>query len=169
MYITSNAFKCKYWFTIFRAFVVNLSMRKRNALGLLERVEKKDDSANRTKDTFEKLRVVLKLLLRNTLIHVLRNGKLILWLSLICNIIHGAIYNSEVDDFSVSVHFSVTCEKEFLGNINIVTTVEGIWLPYLLRYFSLLTNMRNYGFVRCYHWSNNTEIELSLQLSWQIY
>ena len=53
-------------------------MRKRNVLGLLERVEKKDDSANRTKDTFEKLRLVLKLLLRNTLIHVLRNGKLIL-------------------------------------------------------------------------------------------
>ena len=166
MYITSNAFKCKYWFTIFRAFVVNLSMRKRNALGLLERVEKKDDSANRTKDTFEKLRLVLKLLLRDTLIHVLRNGKLILWLSLICNIIHGAIYNSEVDDFSVSVHSSVTCDKEFLGSI--VTTVKGNWLPYLLRYFSLLTNMRNYDFVRCYHWSINTEIELSLQLSWQI-
>ena len=53
-------------------------MQKRHTLGLLERVEKKDDTANRTKDTFEKIQLVLQLLLRNTLIHALRNGKLIL-------------------------------------------------------------------------------------------
>ena len=35
-------------------------MRKRNTLRLLEGFEKKDDAANRTKDTFEKIRLVLQ-------------------------------------------------------------------------------------------------------------
>ena len=47
-------------------------MQKRNKLRLLEGFEKKDDDANRTKDTFEKIRLVLQLLLTNTLIDVLR-------------------------------------------------------------------------------------------------
>ena len=46
-------------------------MWKRNILRLLEGFEKKDDAANRTKDTFEKIRLVLQLLLTNTLIHIL--------------------------------------------------------------------------------------------------
>ena len=37
-------------------------MRKRNTLRLLEGFEKKDDAANRTKYTFEKIRLVLQLL-----------------------------------------------------------------------------------------------------------
>ena len=49
-------------------------MRKRNTLLLLGEFEKKDDTANRTKDTFEKIRLVLQLLLINTLIHVLRKS-----------------------------------------------------------------------------------------------
>ena len=49
-------------------------MRKRSTLRLLEGFEKKDDAANRTKDTFEKIRVVLQLLLTNTLIHVVRKS-----------------------------------------------------------------------------------------------
>ena len=60
--ITSNSLKWKYQLTIFRAFGVNLSMRKRNTLRLLEGFEKKDDAANRTKYTFEKIRLVLQLL-----------------------------------------------------------------------------------------------------------
>ena len=47
-------------------------MRKRNALRLLEEFEKKDNAANLTKDRIEKIRLVLQLLLTNTLIHVLR-------------------------------------------------------------------------------------------------
>ena len=35
-------------------------MRKKNTLRLLEGFEKKDDAANRTKDTFEKIRLVLQ-------------------------------------------------------------------------------------------------------------
>ena len=49
-------------------------MRKRNTLRLLEGFEKKGDAANRTKDTIEKMRLVLQLLLTNTLIHVLRKS-----------------------------------------------------------------------------------------------
>ena len=49
-------------------------MRKRNTLQLLEGFEKKDDAANRTKYTFEKIRLVLQLSLANTLIHVLRKS-----------------------------------------------------------------------------------------------
>ena len=45
-------------------------MRKRNTLRLLEGFEKKDDAANRTKDTLEKIGLVLQLLLTNILIHV---------------------------------------------------------------------------------------------------
>ena len=63
--------------------------------------------------------------------------------------IHGAIYNSVVDYFSVSAHSSVTCDTGFAGNI--VTTVDGVQLFYFMQYFSLLTNMGNRGFVRCYH------------------
>ena len=40
-------------------------MRKRSTLRILEGFEKKDDTANRTKDTFEKIRLVLQLLLTN--------------------------------------------------------------------------------------------------------
>ena len=68
--MTSNAFKWKYQLTIFREFGVNLSMRKRNTLRLLEGFENKDDAANRTKDTLEKIGLVLQLLLTNILIHV---------------------------------------------------------------------------------------------------
>ena len=49
------------------------------------------------------------------------NGKLISWLK---NIIHGAIYKSVVDYFSVSAHSSVTLTQGFFGNI--VTTLEGV-------------------------------------------
>ena len=49
-------------------------MRKRNSPRLLERFEKKDDAANRTRDTIEKIGLVLQLLLTNTLIHVLRKS-----------------------------------------------------------------------------------------------
>ena len=49
-------------------------MRKRNSPRLLEGFEKKDDAANRTRDTIEKIRLVLQLLLTNTLIHVLRKS-----------------------------------------------------------------------------------------------
>ena len=40
-------------------------MRKRSTLRILEGFEKKDDTTNRTKDTFEKIRLVLQLLLTN--------------------------------------------------------------------------------------------------------
>ena len=40
----------------------------------LEGFEKKDDAANRTRDTIEKIRLVLQLLLTNTLIHALRKS-----------------------------------------------------------------------------------------------
>ena len=53
---------------------MNLSMRKRNTERLLDGFEKKHDAANRTKDTFEKIRLVLQLLLTNMLIHVLRKS-----------------------------------------------------------------------------------------------
>ena len=46
-------------------------MRKRNTLRLLEGFEKKSDAANRTKDTFEAIRLVLQFLLANILMHVL--------------------------------------------------------------------------------------------------
>ena len=49
-------------------------MRKRNSPRLLEGFEKKDDAANRTRDTIEKIGLVLQLLLTNTLIHVLRKS-----------------------------------------------------------------------------------------------
>ena len=45
-------------------------MWKRNTLQLLEGFEKKDDATNRTKDTLEKIGLVLQLLLTNILIHV---------------------------------------------------------------------------------------------------
>ena len=45
-------------------------MRKRNTLRLLEGFENKDDAANWTKDTLEKIRLVLQLLLTNILVHV---------------------------------------------------------------------------------------------------
>ena len=45
-------------------------MRKRNTQRLLEGFEKKDDAANRTKDTLEKVGLVLQLLLTKILIHV---------------------------------------------------------------------------------------------------
>ena len=45
-------------------------MRKRNTQRLLEGFEKKDDVANRTKDTLEKVGLVLQLLLTKILIHV---------------------------------------------------------------------------------------------------
>ena len=45
-------------------------MRKRNTLRLLEGFEKKDDAANRTKGTLEKIGLVLHFLLTNILIHV---------------------------------------------------------------------------------------------------
>ena len=48
-------------------------MQNRNTLQLLEEFEKKDHAANRIKVTFETLlRLVLQLLLTNTLIYVLR-------------------------------------------------------------------------------------------------
>ena len=40
----------------------------------MEGFEKKDDAANRTKDTFEKIRLVSKRFLTNTLIHALRKS-----------------------------------------------------------------------------------------------
>ena len=45
-------------------------MRIRNTLRVLEGFEKKDDVTNRTKDTFEKIGLVLQLLLTNILINV---------------------------------------------------------------------------------------------------
>ena len=60
--------------TIFRAFGVNFSMRKRNTLRLWEGFEKKGNSANRTMDTIKKIRLVLQLLLANTLIHVIKKS-----------------------------------------------------------------------------------------------
>ena len=45
-------------------------MRKRDTLQLLEGFEEKDDAANWTKYTFEKIGLVLQLLLANILIHV---------------------------------------------------------------------------------------------------
>ena len=110
-------------------------MQKRNTLRLLEGFEKKGDAANRTKDTIEKMRLVLQLLLTNTLIHVLRKsskyeqvqGKKSGWSTNFVtkkDIIHGAIGNSVVDYFSVSAHSSVMCDTGFLGNI--VTTVDRV-------------------------------------------
>ena len=40
------------------------------------------------------------------------------------NIIHGPIYNSVVDYFSVSAYYCGTGDAGFLGNI--VTTLEGV-------------------------------------------
>ena len=45
-------------------------MRKINTLRVLEGFEKKDDVTNRTKDTLEKIGLVLQLLLTNILINV---------------------------------------------------------------------------------------------------
>ena len=49
-------------------------MQKRNTLRVLEGFEKKDDAANRIKDRFEKIRLVLQFLLTNILMHVLRKS-----------------------------------------------------------------------------------------------
>ena len=45
-------------------------MWKRNTLLLVEGFENKDDAANTTKDTFEKILLVFQLLLANNLMHV---------------------------------------------------------------------------------------------------
>ena len=47
-------------------------MRKRNTLRILDGFEKKDCAVDQTKDTFEKIQLVLQLLLTNILIYVLR-------------------------------------------------------------------------------------------------